>query len=230
MKLFYFTLLFIIPFATFSQTKGTTFGFQFKPIIPIDYFNAGAQNLEDSVITVNLSPKFGTNAGVLIRQSIGDKFAIETGISQTKRNYQIKAKSKVSSTTDNSDFGFVSYQIPVQGLFYIQLSQNIYMNTTAGIGIDMYPSNIFTVGENVYLSNLTLRRKWLNFSLLANLGLEYRTEEKGTFYFGASLNNPFKNIAVSKFNYTYTTAKTTQVSTLLNGNYLSLDFRFFFPD
>jgi len=221
---------FIISFTLFGQKKGTTFGIQIKPIVPVDYFDAGPFSISDSIVEINVNPKLGFSFGMMIRHRFSKSFALETGISSVKRNYAVTAKSLMSNKEDYTDFSFVGYQIPIQGLIYIQLSEQIFMNTTAGIGIDMYPSSIFTTGENFFLNNLTTRQRWPNFSLLANLGFEYRTLEKGTFYIGGSFNRPFSPIALSSFSYIYDGNKTTQLQTFLNGNYITLDLRFFFPE
>lgn len=214
----------------FCQDKKTTFGFQVKPIIPINYFNAGLQSLQDTAVSLNISPKMGFSFGVLIRQEISKSISIETGISSVRRNYDIKAKEIKGDSTDKSDFGFVSYQIPIQGLVYIQLSENIFMNTTAGIGLDMYPSSVKSLGENYRLSSITYRRHWLSYSLLANIGFEYRTSKNGVFYIGTSFNRPFKPIALSNFYYYYKSGKRSEINNFLNGNYITIDIRFFFPE
>jgi hypothetical protein len=230
MKFSLITLLLVFPFILFSQKKGTTFGFQIKPIIPVNYFNAGPQTVSDSLVEINIKPKTGFSFGVLIRQEISKSIAIEAGISSVKRNYDVEAKGLTDNRSDKTDFSFLSYQIPIQGLFYIQLSEQIFMNTTAGVGIDMYPSDIKSKGENFLLNNQTSRFQNFNLSLLANLGFEYRTEKNGTFYIGASFNGPFKAIAKSFYTYNYVDSKNTTVSSLLNGNYITLDLRFFFPE
>ena len=230
MKLSLIALLLVFPLILFSQKKGTTFGFQIKPIIPINYFNAGPQTISDSLVQININPKTGFSFGVLIRQEISKSIAIETGISSVTRNFDVEAKGLVHASSDKTDFGFLGYQMPIQVLFYIRLSENIFMNTTTGIGIDIYPSDVETKGENNLLDNQTYRFQNFNLSLLANLGFEYRTEKKGTFYIGASFNGPFKPIAKSFYTYNYEGSKKTTVNSLLNGNYITLDFRFFFPE
>ena len=220
----------LISLSFYGQKKGTTFGIQIKPIIPLDYFNAGPFSISDSIVELNVSPKLGFSFGMMIRHRFSKALAIETGISSVKRNYKVTAKGLTNDQEDQTDFSFVGYQIPIQGLVYIQLSEQVFMNTTAGIGVDMYPSSIFTKGENYFLNNLTIRQRWPNFSLLANLGFEYRTLEKGTFYIGGSFNRPFSPIAKSNFSYIYEGNKTTELSSFLNGNYITLDLRFFFPE
>lgn len=230
MRHFLFIIFSLISFSFFGQKKGTSFGIQIKPIIPVDYFNAGPFSISDSIVEINVNPKLGFSFGMMIRQRFSKSFALEVGISSVKRNYGVTAKGLTNNREDNTSFSFVGYQIPIQGLVYIQLSEQIFMNTTAGIGVDMYPSSIFTKGKNFFLNNLTTRQRWPNFSLLANLGFEYRTLEKGTFYIGGSFNRPFSPIALSSFSYIYEGNKATHLNSFLNGNYITLDLRFFFPE
>ena len=104
------------------------------------------------------------------------------------------------------------------------------MNTSGGIGIDWYPSHVQSVGENYLLQHLSLKRYWMNFSLLANLGFEYRTEEKGRFYLGASFVNPFNAITDTKIDYYYENNRKQRYTTQLRGTYITIDLRYFFAN
>ena len=50
------TILFTLLISSFSfAQKGTTsFGLQFKPIVPVSYFNAGPVNLSDSIVNIEI--------------------------------------------------------------------------------------------------------------------------------------------------------------------------------
>ena len=64
---------------------------------------------------------------------------------------------------------------------------------------------------------------------LSNLGLELRTKEKGYFYVGASLNTPFNEITATQLRYYYENNLSTKFDPIfLNGNYVTLDLRYFF--
>ena len=73
-------------------------------------------------------------------------------------------------------------------------------------------------------------------AFIANLGVEYRTKEKGIFYFGASFHRPWKNTARSFPEYDdgtnsfNTEAPSAEDSKYLDisGNYFTLDIRYFF--
>lgn len=212
-----------------KSPQDAKFGVQFKPIIPINYFGAGPQNITDTLIDMTISSKMGYNIGMIVRKDFTNLLSLETGINYTRRNYQIETYEAKRDTSDYSDFGFVAYQIPIQGLVYIRLSDNIYMNTSGGLAIDFYPSHVQSHGQNYLIENLSYKRYWMHFSVLANIGFEYRTEEKGGFYLGASFVNPIKNILRTKVNYYYGNTQKKQYEIQQPGTYITVDLRYFFP-
>ncbi len=221
----------ILLFSLNGNSQETIFGLQFKPIIPVNYFNAGPVNLHDSIINLDIVPKFGYSIGMVFRRSFTDWLSLESGINTIRRNYDIFGESSFGpNKQDTADFGFVSYEIPIQALIYIRLSEQIYMNTATGIGVNWYASNVNSLGANNHISHFSWRARWMNLSFLANLGFEYRTKEKGYFYLGASLVNPLSTITVTEVNYYYDNNQYNKLSTQLNGNYVTLDFRYFFAE
>ena len=221
-------LLILIPCISFGQKGSSSFGIQFKPIIPVNYFDAGPVSSTDSISTINIFPKFGYSFGMVIRKSFTDKLAIETGINSVRRNYGFDAIESVRDSSDLGDFGFVSYEIPIQGLIYIRLSEDLYMNTSLGIAVNWYASDVRSVGPNGILVQTSERAQWANFSLLANIGFEYRTKDKGAFYLGASLVKPTSVITATVVEVEYGPNLWTKHTHFLNGNYITLDLRYFF--
>ena len=230
---FVFTSYLIICLSTNSiaQQGITTIGIQVKPIIPISYFGAGpiSVSIEDTA-SIEVSSKLGYCFGMVIRHGFTKSFSIETGINYTERNYDLIGSSNFENSQDNADFGFVSYEIPVQGLIYIRLDKQLYMNASVGLGINFYASDVASKGENFFIDHYSERARWINFSFHSNLGLEYRTKEKGYFYLGASLNTPFNEITATRLKYYYENNNSVNFDPVfLNGNYLTLDLRYFLP-
>ena len=210
--------------------KGTTsFGLQLKPIVPVSYFQAGPLNLSDTIVDIEIKQKLGYSMGMIIRHNITDLISFETGINYVRRNYAIAATSKIGTLNDQLEFGFVNYEIPLQALVYVQLSKRIYMNVSSGIGLNAYPSHVISSGENLLLEQLSLRGRIIGLSYLANIGFEYETEEKGNFYLGASLVTPLSPITETKIKYEYQNATFSEFTAFLNGNYITIDLRYFFP-
>ena len=228
---FFCFLMFSLKTKTFSQQGVTTVGFQLKPIIPINYFGAGSisMSIEDTA-AIEISSKLGYCFGMVIRHGFTKSFSIETGINYTQRNYKLAGSSAFENSSDVADFGFVSYEIPVQGLIYIRLDKQLYMNASVGIGINFYASDVASKGEEFFIDHYSERARWINFSFLSNLGLEFRTKEKGYFYIGASLNTPFNEVTATYLNYYYQDNNKVKFDPVfLNGNYLTVDLRYFLP-
>ena len=225
------TFLVILLMGNFSiAQKGTTsFGLQLKPIVPVSYFQAGPLNLSDTIVDIEIKQKLGYSMGMIIRHNITNLISFETGINYVRRNYAIAATSKIGTLNDQLEFGFVNYEIPLQALVYVQLSKRIYMNVSSGIGLNAYPSHVISSGENLLLEQLSLRGRIIGLSYLANIGFEYKTEEKGNFYLGASLVTPLSPITETKIKYEYQPATFSEFAAFLNGNYITIDLRYFFP-
>ena len=221
--------IFLIGTVSLAQKGTTSFGLQLKPIVPVSYFQAGPLNLSDTIVDIEIKQKLGYSMGMIIRHNITDLISFETGINYVRRNYAIAATSKIGILNDQLEFGFVNYEIPLQALVYVQLSKSLYMNVSSGIGLNAYPSHVISSGENLLLEQLSLRGRIIGLSYLANIGFEYKTEEKGNFYLGASLVTPLSPITETKIKYEYQPATFSEFTAFLNGNYITIDLRYFFP-
>ena len=142
------TLLLIVGFInpTVCQQGVTTIGFQVKPIVPINYFGAGPIDLISDSATINISSKMGYSFGMVIRRGLTKTISIETGINYTRRNFKLTGTSSFENSSDVGDFGFVSYEIPVQSLVYIRLAEKLYMNASIGLGINFSASDVASKG------------------------------------------------------------------------------------
>ena len=135
---------------------------------------------------------------------------------------------------DITKFGMRSYEIPIQILAYVQISKFWHLNVAFGISHNVLASNIFSSGENnnAYFQN-TERRQGGHEALLANVGIEYRTEEKRHYYIGTSLHRPWKAIGkiypqyddnINSFN------DDEEFFLEMLGNFITVDFRYFFAE
>lgn len=233
---FFFTLI-CFHNQSLGQARVVTAGFQYKPLFSSKFFNTGPQELtwdaeyfdtipqliyQDSAF-FKISPESGYCLGMVIRAGLSETWSLETGINFVRRNYQLDMSD--STGTESTGFRLVSYQIPVQALVFIQLSDQVFMDVSMGAAADFYPSDIATYGDRFIHSSARL--SWLSASLLANIGWEYRTNESGYFYLGASYNRPFNSIMRSFFKRPTTDYGPEQYIDL-KGNYLTVDLRYFF--
>ncbi len=209
---------------TYAQKGIVTAGFQFKPIFNNDFFRAGAQSAFNGNAEVMVKPNSGYCAGMVIRRGFSDRISVETGINYIRRNYQLVLTD--SGFYHSKRFKFIGYEIPLSVLVYIRLGQKIYMDASLGNSLDFYPSDIYT-GDD-YFDSEGLRKSWLKPAVIANVGAEYRTEKSGYFYLGVSYHRPYNFIFRSRTLITGTNYPIFQTD--VSGNYLTIDFRYFFNE
>jgi hypothetical protein len=218
-----------------AQQGVTTFGVQFKPMIPSAFFETGPVSFNTEELNMTLSPLFGVNFGCVVRKGLTPLWSIETGINLVQRNYEIKFEHEHLPVAEKMGYRFIGYEIPLQGLLYMRLGKQLFVNASGGVSIDLYPSNVET--SNGYFVDTvafdfyqkTIRQRWVQTSILANLGFEWRTKDAGYFYLGASYHRPFDEIAYVYGEMLIDTDPTTVVYPV-SGNYLTIDLRYFFHE
>lgn len=222
-------------FSVTGQIDVTTFGVQFKPIIPSRFFNAGIEEVNGDQYQLTKTPRLGYNFGMVIRKGFTDLFSAELGINYTRRRFDLQVQDISESIDEQLSFIYTAYEIPLQGLLYVQLGEEIWMNAAAGFSVDMYPSDLFGATSvrrdaTIYdIEQRTLRSNWVQIALIANYGFEWRTKEDGIFYLGASYHRPFNDMAITRVTYKIDNVPFVE-EVSLNGNYLTLDLRYFFHE
>lgn len=233
MQKLFFVFLFVISLQTFSQDRVTTFGLQFKPILSSEIINTGPQFQQVGDIGFTIDPKGGYSFGMVIRKGFTKQLSLETGINYTKRNYNLTITEDSTNFRGESDFSYVIYEIPVLGLVYVQLGRQAYLNTAFGVSFDFLPSDWDTFDN--YFEHYSARKSWIVPSLLANIGFEYRTQQKGFYYLGFSYHRPFSKITTAGVRYKtvddfgFSIEKERAFFDVL-GNYLTIDLRYFFHE
>lgn len=208
------------------------FGFQFKPLIPGDFLAKSQIKVTEGNFTGTFTQKYGYSFGAMMRIGFTKLISFETGINQVKRNYQIDFNHADSSLTGQTNFGIVSYDIPFNAMIYIQLSKKVYTNASLGTSLVCYPSN---VGRTVAVENKVIftaegkRMRKFDAEINANFGFELRTEKNGFFYIGSSAKIPFAPIYKVDAAYQFPSGDVVPAIGFINGAYLSLDLRYFFP-
>ena len=218
-----------------SQSKNSDkqFGINTGAIIPINYFGAGPLELESNNSQITLSSKLGYHYGMMIKTNYSKKFSIESGINFLRRNFDLSGSSDVTGDEDNADFGYISYGFPTKAIVYIQLSDKSFLNTSLGASLDFYASAVNSKGENDFIFQYSERAKWINGSILADLGVEWRGDY-GAFFLGAGVNIPMTTIAVTnlKFHYDesdYNNKTDSYNPVFLRGNFFDIKIKYFLP-
>ena len=230
-----FILFFYFAFNANSQNSKTTFGIQYKPIIPAEYFNAADLSKSSASYNFSLNPKYSNSFGMVIRRQINKTFSVESGLNYTQRNFKLSITNSAINLFDFTAFGMRSYELPLQLLTYVRASENWYLNIAFGISHNVLASDIFSYGEekNYFYFQNTYRKNGGYSALLANLGMEYRTESKGHYYFGASLHKAWKAIGRIYPEYDDKTNIFNEDKEFffdMLGNFVTIDFRYFFTE
>ncbi len=218
-----------------AQMNVTTFGIQLRPIIPSKFFNSGTVNVSQGELDMVLDPRVGYNFGMVIRRGFTKFFSVETGINIVRRNYDLSLTHTTYDKTLSIRHAFVGYELPIQGLIYVQLGDHLWMNASGGVSLDFYPSNTFEQTDDqkdtlvFVFEQRTNRYNWMQVSLIANYGFEWRTKEKGYIYLGASYHRPFGPIASSRSTFILSGYPVTLASDL-SGSYLTVDLRYYFHE
>lgn len=218
-----------------AQENVTTFGIQFKPIFSNKFFDTGPVSVQQDYLQVDFKPKGGYSFGMVIRKGITDRISLETGINYTKRVYNTTFLDIDSLVSADLAYRFISYEVPIQALFFVRLGDQFWMNGAGGVCVDLYASDIIAydfVNQNSFKYDFevrTFRRSIAQVSILANYGFEYRTKKDGYIYLGLSYHRPFNSMAISEATYLRDNFPT-KISTPLSGNYLTVDLRYYFQE
>ncbi|MGZ5243197.1 MAG: outer membrane beta-barrel protein [Bacteroidia bacterium] len=211
--------------SSLAQTQEPRLGIAIKPIIPSGLFDNQELVETQGKVQFSIEPKLGYSAGVVLRQDLPSLLSFETGIYYVRRIYDLAISDNLNNSTRNK-FRFVNYEVPITGLIYIRLSENMYLNNTFGISLDFFPNSIFT--ENEFYQQRAERNYWVLPGLIADVGAEYRTKKSGNFYIGGAYHRMLLPMANTIIAYKNGTIDET-ITTPLSGHYFAFNFRYFFP-
>jgi len=217
---------------SYGQKGVTTFGLQYKPIIPNRFIGTYEQRFDSAQFFSNIKQKLGHSFGGVIRIGLTKNISLETGLNLTYRNFDLNFAIPDSGYVGKEQLRVVSYEVPISCLIYIQLSKQFFINTSLGSSLILFPSSVhkqvpITVGE-YFLQEGAYRHK-IQGALLANVGFEYRTKEKGYFYFGTSYHLPYIPIMSFAMAYQYPGGNIVARDNV-RGSYLTIDLRYFFHE
>jgi len=236
MSRFNFVLfLLVISFTSMAQREKqpSYFGIQIRPIFPSSFGGSKTLELTGENYKFKLTQTVGYSFGGTIRKGITKLIAFESGLNFTHRSFRNTMSLTDTSVMADDKWSFDSYDIPINALVYIQLSQKIYMNTSMGLALRISPNDIKKITETGGAHSFTNIGRYtakIGFNLNANVGFEYRTREKGFFYFGGSIGVPLKPIIeLYSLHSVIKQTHVTQLKGMVNGNYLAIDLKYFFP-
>ena len=235
MKLGWYIFMFCFALTSHAQEKfdklPTYFGLQVRSVFPTQFIGDPTTSLSGGGFEASISQRLGFSFGGTVRASVTKLIAIETGINFTQRYFDLTAAVPDSNSYASNTMGFIEYDVPVNALVYIQLSERFFMNASLGVAITYKPTDVFVQnrpGGKHYYSLFGIRENSLGADLNANVGFEFRTEKSGFFYLGGSARVPFAPLFTFAAFYDYD-ANSTLLSGPVDGSFLTLDFKYFFP-
>lgn len=244
MKLLFIFIFELLSLNAFSQIKHKTkipsyFGIRLSPVFPTQFIGEKITDLKlegtDSYnISSTITQKTGFSFGGTVRAGLTKLLALETGLNFTQRNFDLDMALPDSSLTASNSLKFVQYDLPINALFYIQLSQSWYMDASLGAAITFSPTHVGTISspkKRHEFEHTGLVNKKVGFDLNANLGFEFRTEKDGFFYIGGSARVPFQPLFDIYLVYNYTGSAVQKVMKgEVDGSFLAIEFKYFFPN
>ncbi len=208
------------------------FGFRVAPVFPTRFIGSPNTYLEEDGWYTDLNQMLGYSFGGTVRAGVKKLIAIETGINFTQRQFSLETGVPDSNSYAYDTLSFIEYDMPINALFYIQLSEKIYADAALGVTVTYKPTDIGVLnqpgGKFLYQhTGLVMRRTSFDFN--ANLGFEYRTEKKGFFYIGGAARVPISPLISLIAEYKYDGHYQRLIGDV-DGSFLSLEFKYFFPN
>ena len=229
-------LIFIFCLPVFSQVGKrkvpSYFGFVVRPVFPTKFIGSPIASGSLDGFNTETSQKMGFAFGGTVRVGLTKLVALETGINFTQRNFDITMSYPDSNSYDSNTMKFVEYDIPLNALFYIKLTDQWFMNASMGFAITYKPTDVAvynTPGGYHTFTHFGVRKNSAGIDANANLGFEFRTEKSGIFYLGGSGRVPFAQLFDISAHYKYQ-GNITVIEYPVDGSFLALDFKYFFPD
>lgn len=235
MKIGLYIFLLLLSLPTFGQEKTdklpTYFGLQIRPVFPTKFIGDPVTSMSGDGFETSMSQRLGFGLGGTVRANVTKLIAIESGINYTQRYFDLSVALPDSNVFGEQTMTFIEYDIPVNALIYIQLTDEVFMNASLGVAISYKPTDTrvqIQPGGKHYFALYGLRYNSVGFDLNANLGFEYRTRKSGFFYLGGSARVPFAPLFKYAAFYNYD-ANSNLLEGDVDGSFLTIDFKYFFP-
>jgi hypothetical protein len=182
------------------------------------------------------TPKPGYAFGGILKFDYSERLSFETGINYLVRNYEMTAEenSEVISLRFMED----SYEIPLVMKYFIRLGPRLYLSNSAGMSLLFIPGSIETKVQRgaefdddyLLFRQESLIRRTMVPAFKGGFGLNYRTADKGSFYFETHyrLFSVFYDTRLYYFNAASGT-DLIHISIKPIGDYFGFSLRYTFP-
>jgi hypothetical protein len=235
-----FVILSMLGFSAFGQEIKevrekfpTHFAFQLRGLVPNKFSEQRTNTVFNDTLTSSIKSKYGFSFGGVIRRRYTDRLGIEMGLNICKRYYDVSTGIPDSNQFFTKDFAFTNFELPVNGLVFIKLSERFYTNAGLGISAIYKPSSVaaeeFKENKGEF-SMAGIVEKKFNLNINAQLGFEFVSDRSGIFYLGGSAHIPTGTLFYfySKYNYANSDIFSAVVYNQ-RSPFFTLDLRFYFP-
>ena len=103
------------------------FGIQVRTLFPTQFIGQSTLTLNQNGFSTTIEQSLGYSFGGTVRAGITKLLAFETGINYTQREFNVSMTVPDSNIYATNDLTFISYDIPLNGLVYIQMGKQVYM-------------------------------------------------------------------------------------------------------
>lgn len=217
-----------------GQEHAATFGFQLEPLIPSGLIRSNFVRVvvQDVEFVSNPRPGFGYGAHVSFR--FKPRMAIETGINYLRRDTRITATETNGFTLD-LEYTVDNFEIPLTFHYSLRLGERWYMDQGIGLSFQFLPSELKSrvferdaQGASIYdFSQMSVRNYWVMPVFRGGIGLEYRTENIGSFYIGP-VYRLFSTLYFTQIQYKHQDINITNLVIKPVGDYFSVVVRYVF--
>ena len=217
----------------FCQKKKTELGIVLRPIFESETFRTGPIIAVNDDLVLTMRQKSGFAYGVIIRHGLTKGLNFEGGITITTRNVSLNVIDEEYGYDIDSDFKFLTYELPIQVMSKVPIRDNFFITASGGFVFDFLPSDLETFTPDGEFYHRTFYKSWIQGAISANMGLEYATKNAGSFYLGASFHQPFTDLTVTRVETQKRINNRMEEHTIFTnipGSYLTFDLRYFFPE
>lgn len=240
MKPVFFLVLFC-SFITHAQDEGrkkrnnadrfpSFFGIGGYAVFPNNFQDSKSITLTDSISTSTITQMVGRSLGAHLRRHYGERFGLETGIFYTQRSFLIDMSVPDSNIFSSTDIRFITFDVPLNGMLFLKMSEKIYANTGLGIGMTYKPSNVGVVsnpsGKHQFAHGGLIDQKF-TFNVNGHIGFELRTYEDGILYLGGVARVPFSPLFRFQSKYQYGNNSVINFANF-NAGWLGIELKYYF--